>query len=106
MIDEIEALLAAVEDVGREPACGRCGNTEAEVRMYDTAKRLRRKLRGPKVRGVNSCPECPLALTGEEWHPVCLGRSKPRPLPKNHEPDGPPPPWCPLPVLLVRGVPS
>lgn len=47
---------------------------------------------------VGRCTECPLSARGFEWSPECRALATPRALPKSHDPDGPPPSWCPLPV--------
>ena len=56
---------------------------------------------------IDSCPNCVFAYGGEEWSAICAvpGR-KHRVLPENHEPDGPPPTWCPLPIVVEKKVPA
>lgn len=42
------------------------------------------------LKTVGSCPECPFAMVGEEWHPVCLAPqpdgTRNRALPEDHDP--------------------
>lgn len=60
---------------------------------------MKHKLRVPRV---DSCPTCRLAPQGHEWSPVCEAWVPARALPRDHDPDGPPPAWCPLPITIHR----
>lgn len=56
------------------------------------------------VKQIESCPSCPLSLCGVQWHSTCMALKESRPLPKDHDLDGPPPEWCPLPVIVERAT--
>ena len=54
---------------------------------------------------VTACTRCPFAgQAGSEWVPRCDAKKIARGLPAGHEPDGPPPKWCPLPIMVERSA--
>ena len=54
---------------------------------------------------VSTCARCPFAAQSDgEWLPRCNAQKISRGLPAEHAPDGPPPKWCPLPIMVERSA--
>lgn len=111
--EKLSALVEACEFYSEARLSAATATTEfdvidAEHRMREGLKRIEAataaaRSSAKKSREVSSCPNCPLTDGGEEWQGVCHANPlKPRALPKNHDPDGPPPKWCPLPITITR----